>query len=113
MNKRSLGSSKEELACTFLTEKGYTVVCRNYYTKAGELDIVARDRQTYVFIEVKYRSSTGYGNPLEAVTFAKQRRIRRAAQFYLLQNHISPNVYCRFDVIGILGEEITHIENAF
>lgn len=113
MNKRRKGARWEEKAAIYLTDMGYRIIEMNYRCKAGEIDIIARDNGYYVFAEVKYRSSNEYGNPLEAVTPAKQRRIRRVAQVYLLEHGISMYVNCRFDVIGILNGEITLIKDAF
>ena len=90
------------------------IIEKNFQVRQAEIDIIARDGSTIVFIEVKYRSSAGSGHPLEAVTISKQRKICKAALFYMNKNKISPdNTSIRFDVIGILGNDITHIENAF
>ncbi len=72
-----------------------------------------RDGNTIVFTEVKYRSGSGAGDPLEAVGFHKQKQIVNTARFFLLRFGFSGSTPCRFDVIGILGNRITHIENAF
>ena len=78
------------------------------------LDLIAKKDGYLVFVEVKYRSTAGSGHPLEAVSISKQKKICKAALFYMNLNKISPdNTSIRFDVIGILGDEITHIENAF
>jgi putative endonuclease len=114
MNTRSVGAGEEELAANFLRDKGYFIIQKNYRVRQGEIDIVARDGGTIVFVEVKYRKDTKAGHPLEAVNFQKQRQICKTALFYLNQNKINPETTpIRFDVIGILGTEITHIENAF
>ncbi len=113
-NKRKTGDSFEELAVKYLIKKGYFIIERNFQVRQAEIDIIARDNNTIVFVEVKYRRGSGSGHPLEAVTLQKQRKICKAALFYMNRNKISPDNTCiRFDVIGILGEEITHIENAF
>ncbi len=114
MNKRALGEEKEELAIDFLRKKGYFIIESNFRVKQAEIDIVARDGETIVFVEVKFRASTSSGHPLEAVNGQKIKKISRAALAYLSKNKISlDNTAIRFDVIGILGNEITHIENAF
>jgi putative endonuclease len=114
LNTRQVGSDEEELAADYLRGKGYFIIQKNYRVRQGEIDIIARDGQTIVFVEVKYRKNAGAGHPLEAVTFSKQKQICKTALFYLNQNKINPEVTpVRFDVIGILGTEITHIENAF
>ncbi len=94
-----------------------TILECNYYTKAGEIDIIARDEKYIVFIEVKFRRSNAYGYAVEAVDRRKQTRIRRTAQMYLCLNGYPEQTPCRFDVIGFdrIGSklEITHIKDAF
>lgn len=114
MNNRKTGSEKEELACEYLKEQGCFIIQKNYRVRQGEIDIVARDGNQIVFVEVKYRSKNSCGNPIEAVGLSKQRQISRVALFYLYQNKISTdNTPIRFDVIGIMGDRIEHIKNAF
>ena len=113
-NKRQTGKNYEELAIKYLQDKGYFIIEKNFQVRQGEIDIIARDNATIVFVEVKYRGSSSSGHPLEAVTYGKQKKICKSALFYMNKNKISPdNTSIRFDVIGILGNEITHIENAF
>ncbi len=113
-NKRQTGKNYEELAIKYLQDKGYFIIEKNFQVRQGEIDIIARDKNTIVFIEVKYRASSSNGHPLEAVTYGKQKKICKSALFYMNKNKISPdNTSIRFDVIGILGNEISHIENAF
>ena len=111
-NKRELGSAYERLAGTYLENQGYEILEYNVYSRSGEIDIVARDGAYIVFVEVKYRSDDKYGEPLEAVSFSKQRTISKCALSYL-KKHRLWDVPVRFDVIGILGNEITLIKNAF
>ncbi|MCM1441287.1 MAG: YraN family protein [Roseburia sp.] len=113
MNKRRKGAQWEEKAASYLTDMGYHILEMNYRCRLGEIDIIAKESGYYVFAEVKYRSSNEYGSPLEAVTPAKQQRIRRVALVYLLEHGISMYVNCRFDVVGILNGEITLIQDAF
>ncbi len=114
MNNRVTGQDKENIAVNYLKNKGYFIIQTNFRVRQGEIDIVARDGNTIVFVEVKYRSNTRSGNPLDAVNITKQKQISKVALFYLNKNKISPdNTPIRFDVIGILGDQITHIENAF
>ncbi len=113
-----LWETGEDMAALHLKRKGYRVIKRNFRTKLGEIDIVAREGKTLVFCEVKTRIGQPYGHPIEAVTGSKQRRIRRVAELYLaaLKN---PNEFdsVRFDVISILSKgptfKLEHIENAF
>lgn len=112
-NKRETGSRYEEWAAAFLKEKGYQILCQNYYTRRGEIDLIAKHKGVLVFIEVKFRLSGGSGDPAEAVTPAKQRRIRNAAMQYMYQHRIAPDTPCRFDVVAILGSEVRLISDAF
>ena len=116
LSKRASGAWGEDLALRYLTDRGYQLVERNYRTRYGELDLVLRQGTTLVFVEVKLRRGTGYGDPLEAVTPRKQAAIRSLARQYLAQR--APAFEdARFDVVGILasgGEpRIVHVEDAF
>lgn len=113
-NKRRLGWDKEEIACEYLEEKGYIILNKNYSVKQGEIDIIAKDGDNIVFVEVKYRKDLSSGHPLEAVTKSKQNKITKTSMFYLNEHKI--NVYntpIRYDVIGILNKDIIHVVNAF
>ncbi len=113
-NNRSVGAYYEDMAARYLQDKGYIILDRNYrYKKSYEIDIVARDKETIVFIEVKYRTGETKGHPLESVNFSKQRRICRAADIYINHHRLSMEQSYRFDVIGITRDCIDHIENAF
>ena len=113
-NKRQVGTEKETLAAEYLKKKGYFIIEKNYRVRQGEIDLVARDDVCIVFVEVKYRVDGRSGDALEAVTGTKIRQISRTALYYLNQKKISiDNTPIRFDVIGINGDTITHIENAF
>ena len=116
-NNRAAGKSAEDLAADFLLAKGMRIVKRNFhFGRVGEIDIIAEDGQTLVFVEVKARSSTLYGTPEEAITPAKQRAIRKVAQGYLYTHGITDRE-CRFDVVAIRffshEPEITHLISAF
>lgn len=113
MNKRVLGFDKEFIASEYLKERGLEILDKNFSSSHAEIDIIARDGNYIVFVEVKYRKSTLYGYPLEAVGYSKQKRIMNAARFYLYKNHYSVNTYIRFDCIGICGDNIEWIKNAF
>lgn len=112
-SNRELGSRYESIAASYLEEYGYQIIERNYRSKRGEIDLIALDGRTLVFIEVKYRSELKKGSPLEAVDWKKQRQICRTAQVYMMERQVSQERACRFDVVGILGEEITLMQNAF
>jgi putative endonuclease len=96
-----LGDYGERVAERHLAAAGFTILERNWRCAAGEIDIVARDGDVLVVCEVKTRSSTGYGSPLEAVTPAKARRLRRLAALWLEQRPVRAAAV-RVDVIGVL-----------
>ena len=112
-NKRQIGTSYEIKAEDYLREKGYKILETNYRNRSGEIDIIAKQGEYFCFIEVKYRATNDYGNPLEAVDFRKQNQIRKVAMYYLMKNKLSEWTPCRFDVIAFEGEKMTHVENAF
>lgn len=112
-NGRQVGAAFEEKACLFLKEKGMRILERNFRVRQGEIDIIAKDRGTLVFVEVKYRKDGSRGLPEEAVDFRKQRQICRVALFYLSFRHLPLSTPCRFDVVAICGNEVRWIPNAF
>ena len=97
----ALGRSGEDIACRYLLGRKYEIVSRGFRMFRGEVDIIARDSRTLVFVEVKARADESHGRPEESVTPAKQKQIRRIAQGFLAANP-HPGVDCRFDVIAIL-----------
>jgi putative endonuclease len=112
-----LGNKGEEIAADYLQKKKFRIVDRGYRLFRGELDIIAYDGGTLVFVEVKTRTGTEFGLPEEAVTPAKQNQIKRIAQGYLMERDLG-DPDCRFDVLAILfdGEgdpTITHFKDAF
>jgi len=113
----SVGERGEAIAEAYLRGRGFTILEKNYRGKTGEIDIVAREGDTIVFVEVKARRNLAYGPPQLAVTPFKQRQISRTALTWLA-HHRKPNAIARFDVIAILVPEhevpqIEHIRNAF
>lgn len=112
MNNRKLGIEGENIAVEYLKKQKYLILERNFNTKAGEIDIIAKDKDTIVFVEVKARENTNFGQPIESITPHKVHSIIRTAQWYLSakRKYDSP---CRFDVIEILRGEVTHTKNAF
>ena len=110
---RSQGMSRENQAAEFLERQGYQILRRNFSSRYGEIDLVASQGNYLVFVEVKYRKDDRGGHPLEAVDKRKQQRIRKTAEYYCLRYGHGEQIPCRFDVIGILGEEIVHIADAF
>ena len=114
--RQQFGAIGETIAARHLKKKGYKILDRNYRTKLGEIDIVAKDKDTIVFVEVKARRSSQYGSPKWAVTPKKQRKISMAALFYLKETK-QIRAKARFDVVSITAIEeeprIEIIKNAF
>jgi putative endonuclease len=112
----SLGKLGEDLACKELQRHGYAIIDRRFRTRCGELDIIARDGRVLVFIEVRARSSSRFGNPFDSVTRQKRQRLSRMAAAYLLQKRVG-NVSCRFDVVGVTAADgafaVEIMRNAF
>src|SRR6186713_2815873 len=96
----TLGKTGEDLACRELERRGYAIVARRYRQRGGELDIIARDGATLVFVEVKARHGREFGEAAEAVTSFKRRRIAHLALDYIVRHHLSA-CPCRFDVVSI------------
>ena len=112
-NNRETGSHYERLAGAYLEQEGYEILEYNYRCKTGEIDIIAKEGQTLVFVEVKYRKDDKKGYPAQAVDQRKQQKIRKSAMIYLKKNHLSFEQQMRFDVVEILGKKIRVIKHAF
>jgi putative endonuclease len=112
-NLRKKGGAYESRAAEYLTAQGYQIIEHNFHCRMGEIDLIARDGTYLVFVEVKYRATAAKGMPAEAVSYNKQRKICAAAAYYLMKHGYMENVSVRFDVIAILGEDISLIQNAF
>ncbi|MBM4128834.1 MAG: YraN family protein [Nitrospira sp.] len=113
---RLLGSEGETFAVAFLEKRGYKIISRNYKTPIGEIDIIAQDGNTIVFVEVKTRKDESLGKPFEAVNKKKQQKLKNLALFYLKARGKEYPV--RFDVLSILyGDDkkkhVEHIKDAF
>ena len=113
MNQRKVGSQYEILAAEYLTENGMKVVETNFRNRQGEIDIIGYHKGYLVFTEVKYRKTQVAGHPVEAVTWAKQRKICMVADFYRYRHRISDQMPIRYDVIAILKDNIEWYQNAF
>ncbi|MCX5708352.1 MAG: YraN family protein [Candidatus Omnitrophica bacterium] len=115
-NNISCGKISEVQAAGFLESQGYRILFRNYKVQGAEIDIIAREKDTICFIEVKSRSSDRFGSPQEAVTLAKQQKIVRAASMFLQENDLQDRS-CRFDVVAIIRgagkEKFSLIRGAF
>lgn len=114
MNNIEKGKLGEEIALKYIISKGGKVIEKNYRTKIGEVDIIAKLNGELVFVEVKSRSNINYGYPSESVNYKKKRKITNVAKYYILDNSLE-NLSIRFDVIEIYFNEkqINHIVNAF
>ncbi len=120
MSNRETGALGEVLALGYLAGKGYELLERNYRTRRGEIDLILRCDGVLVFVEVKARRGRGFGDPLEAVTPAKQARVRRMAEAYLAEQgpeFMEEFEEIRFDAVGVLVgggmNELRHVEDAF
>ena len=116
-SRQSTGAMGEELASKFLKKQGYKIVEKNFRTSLGEIDIIALDRGTITFVEVKTRKSTTFGYPQEAVSLKKQKKISQVATVYLNQKKLNSEK-ARFDIVAILlipdqTEKIELIKDAF
>lgn len=117
MHRKNTGRHGEDMAAELLVDKGFRIVERNYRFGRGEIDIIARDKDTLVFVEVKCRNTLEYGPPEYCITESKIHQIRKVAACYLYERSIR-DTDCRFDVVTILElepgrPEINHIPNAF
>jgi putative endonuclease len=112
----ALGKTGEDLACRELERRGYAILERRWRLRGGEIDIVARDGDTVVFVEVKARDGSAFGEGSEAVTVRKQRRIVQLALGYLARHRLV-DVPCRFDVVSIAIDRVPPVvevyQNAF
>ena len=100
----SRGRKAEDLACTRLQQQGLRLSARNYRSPYGEIDLVMQERDTLVFVEVRYRSNTDYGTPAETVDARKQSRLRATAEHYRQNVPWASKKACRFDIVAITGE---------
>lgn len=114
MNNVQKGKLGEEIAQKYLISKGGKILEKNYKTKMGEIDLIAKLNGELVFVEVKSRSNINYGYPSEAVNYNKRRKITNVAKFFILENCLN-DISIRFDVIEIYlrNNKVNHIINAF
>ena len=113
------GKIGEDYTAAMLETRGWTVLERNYHSRYGEIDIIARDGQYIVFVEVKTRRAAGLDHPLTAVTKAKQQKLTKTALLYLSEHPEAQQLQCRFDAAGLTTDsagnvlQVDYIENAF
>ncbi len=110
--RQKFGKEGEDIALKFLLNKGYEVLTAHYWTRFGELDLVMKDHETVVFVEVKRRENNGYGRPEEAVTWFKRNHLTKAALLFIKEKRLFGLTY-RFDLVSLTPEKILHIPNAF
>lgn len=108
------GSQAESLAARTVSEAGLKIIQQNFNSRFGEIDLICRSGNELVFIEVRYRSNSAYGGAAASVTAAKQKKITKAAQYFILTNPALGSLFMRFDVIAIdAGNSIEWIKGAF
>lgn len=111
MNKRQIGTFYENAACEYLKKQGVCILEQNYRCKIGEIDIIGRQGDCVIFVEVKYRKSEEFGAPLAVVDVNKQKTICKCAAVYCMRHpHVTQ---IRYDVIGITDTQINWVQNAF
>jgi putative endonuclease len=112
---QQMGFAAETYAHDYLVLQGLTLLSSNYHCKMGEIDLIMRDKTHLIFIEVRARISNAFGGALASVTYAKRKKLYKAALHYLSANHLHEKFPIRFDVVAIDGktQQITWIKNAF
>lgn len=116
MSTRDVGTKHENAAVEYLTQQGLTLVARNYRLRDGEIDLIMRDSNYLVFIEVKFRRNSHFAAILEQIDQRQLKRIRRSAQLFMLQHGIVEHLTaCRFDVVAITGApfQVEWLKDAF
>lgn len=116
-NTRAKGSHSEQVAVDYLIKQGLTLVEQNTHSRYGEIDIIMREGEEWVFIEVRYRKTLHFGGGLESVNHSKQQKLIKTAEIYMQKHHKIEFKTCRFDIIELSGEitkaKINWIQNAF
>jgi len=118
-HRANKGKAAEEIACGHLIKNGLKLIDKNFYSRYGEVDLIMQDKDTLVFIEVRYRKNLDYGGALESVTPSKQKKIQTTALYYMQKKGTEYNT--RFDVVALTGNDINNqkklsiewIQNAF
>ena len=115
--RKALGDAAEQAAVELLERSGYRVVARNFRCAWGEVDVVAERGELLCFVEVRMRSTAAWGDPAHTVSWAKQRKVAKAALHYLLEREDAPRRMVRFDVVSVVGRGaqavVEHIPDAF
>ena len=103
--RRTAGNNGEKLAARHLSRHGLKPVARNYHCRQGEIDLIATDGRTLVFVEVKLRQDDSHGSAIETVTIKKRQRIILCARHFLMQHSRFASYPCRFDIVGITASQ--------
>lgn len=114
---QQIGQTAEEFACQYLQKQGLKLISRNYRCRVGEIDLIMQDSKDLIFIEVRCRQNSYFGNGAESVTHTKQKKLIKTAHYYLQQQKLDDKNGCRFDVISLASQDSTAkvewIKNAF
>ena len=118
LTTKSVGDQTETLAADYLKQQGLTCLARNFSSRYGEIDIIVKDGESIVFVEVKYRKQLSHGGAISTISTSKQQKLKLCASFYLQQAQLNEyNTPCRFDVVALQGPieqpNITWLKNAF
>lgn len=114
LSTSDIGKQAEKRACRFLEKQGLSLVEANYRCKLGEIDLVMQDKESLVFVEVRFRKRSKQGHGVETLSYTKKQRIIKSALCYLQENHCVDKIACRFDVLGSdAAQEIIWLKNAF
>lgn len=105
-SRQNKGSNAEGLAQAFLIQQGLQFVTKNYYCRRGEIDLICKDNNTIVFIEVRFRQQTRFGSACETINTLKQKKLIKTAEYYLHNHQLTESIASRFDVIGITPNTI-------
>lgn len=108
-SRSSKGKAAEEIACNHLKKNGLTFIDKNFFSRYGEIDLIMKDQETLVFIEVRYRKNMDYGGALESITRSKQKKIQSTALYYMQKKGGEFNT--RFDVVALTGNNINKQDN--
>jgi putative endonuclease len=106
------GASAENKACAYLQQQSLQLITRNFRCKMGEIDLIMQDKNELVFVEVRCRNNSFFGGGLDSITDSKQKKLIKAASFYLQQKRLT-EIACRFDAVAISANTIEWIKNAF
>ncbi len=100
-NSKKTGTQGEELAQQYLSKQGLTLIEKNFNCRLGEIDLIMQEGEYLVFIEVRIRHNQRFASPMESITYNKQQKSSKTAQFYLQQHHLIDKVPCRFDAVAV------------